>query len=177
MWRLDGEDTGLVVDLLGHVLPDALELAAAGTAGVLRLVVDLAARQVGRQRLALGLLLVALGGWRGHELLELAGQGLEVGVQGLFEQARLLGVEGFALGRELQPLEHGHLVRELVDGGLLERDLALAAGDVAIAARNLRVAAADLGLLGRQLAHQGANHFAQLLRVELFELRRVDHGT
>ena len=37
----------------------------------------------------------------------------QVGVDGLFDQTVLLGVEGFRLGGELQPLEHGHLVREL----------------------------------------------------------------
>ena len=44
----------------------------------------------------------------------------QVGVDRLFEQALLLGAEGLALGGELQPLEHRHLVRELVDDGLLE---------------------------------------------------------
>ena len=57
---LDGEHAGLVVQLLGHVLADALHRAAAAAGGVLGLVVDLAARQVRRQRLALGLLLLAL---------------------------------------------------------------------------------------------------------------------
>jgi hypothetical protein len=60
---------------------------------------------------------------------DLGGQRSQVGIQRLLDQALLLGREGLGvlltLGRELQPLEHGHLVRELVDGGLLEGDFAL----------------------------------------------------
>ena len=117
-------------------------------------VADLAARQVRRQRGALGLLLVGrvLGGRRA--LLDLQRQSGEVGVQRLFDQALLLGVEGFALGGELQALEHGHLVRELVDGGLLEGDLVALASHV---------------------DHQGAHDLAQLLRAEGFDLCAVDH--
>ena len=104
---------------------------------------------------ALGLLLLALALLVGHDLVEFGLQRRQVGVDGLFEQALLLGVEGLAPGGELQPLEHGHLVRDLVDRGLLERDLAVP---------------------GHDGAHQRADHLAQLRRVELVELRRVDHG-
>jgi hypothetical protein len=85
----------------------------------------------------------------------------KVGVDGLFDQALLLGVEGLGLGGELQSLEHRHLVVDLVDQCLLERDLA--------------IAALDLDPLGGHRAHQRANHLAQLLRVELVQLGRVDH--
>ena len=47
----------------------------------------------------------------------------QIHVQRLFQQALLLGGVGLALGGELQPLEDRVLVRELVDDGLLERDL------------------------------------------------------
>ena len=56
--------------------------------------------------------------------LDLSRERGQIGVQRLFDQALLLGRERLGLGGELQPLEHGHLVRELVDGGLLEGDLA-----------------------------------------------------
>jgi hypothetical protein len=46
---LDGEHAGLVVQLLGHVLADALHGLAAAAGGVLGLVADVAARQVRRQ--------------------------------------------------------------------------------------------------------------------------------
>ena len=59
-------------------------------------------------------------------------------------------------------------MRELVDGGLLERYLVFAAGELAITAFNL-------DLLAPQLAHQGLNHIAQLLRVEPVQLSCVDH--
>jgi hypothetical protein len=117
-------------------------------------VADLAPRQVLGQLLALGGSLVALGRCLRRQLLQLALQRLQIGVDRLFKQALLLGAEVLALGRELQPLEHGHLVRDLVDRGLLERDLAVALMD---------------------LAHQRAHDFAQLLRVQGLELRLVDH--
>ena len=63
--------------------------------------------------------------WSRGSLVDLGRQRRQVGVDRLFEQALLLGVEGLGLGGELQPLEHRHLVRELVDGGLLEGDLAI----------------------------------------------------
>lgn len=44
-------------------------------------------------------------------------------VESLFQQALLLGVVGFTLGCELQTLERGVLVGELVDDGLLERHI------------------------------------------------------
>jgi hypothetical protein len=61
-----------------------------------------------------------------------------------------------APGGKLQPLEHGHLVGDLVDRRLLEGDLAV---------------------LGDDGAAERADHLAQLRRVELAQVRRVDHGT
>jgi hypothetical protein len=124
---LDREDAGRVVQLLGHVFADALELAATTAGGVLGLVAMLGARQIARQHGTLGLLLVACVLAR-RALFDLQGQRRQVGVDGLFDEALLLGVEGLGLGRELQPLEHRHLVGELVDGGLLEGDLGALAG-------------------------------------------------
>ena len=64
----------------------------------------------------------------------------------LFQQALLLGVVGLALGGELQPLEHRHLVRELVDDRLLEGDLATCAArpQLATAAQLLRIQRVDV---------------------------------
>ena len=158
---LHGEHAGLVVQLLGHVLADALQLAATAAGGVLGFVVDLPARQALRQRLALWLLLVVLVLRRRGCLLDLGGQGGQVGVDGFFQQALLLGVEGLGLGRELQPLQDRHLVGELVDEGLLEGDLA--------------ILALDLGRLICHRAGQREHRLAQLLRVQLAEVRGVDH--
>jgi hypothetical protein len=121
------------------------------------------ARQVSRQRGALGLLLVGVVLRSRLALLDLLRQRGQVGVDGLFDQAFLFGVEGFALGGKLQALEHRHLVRELVDRRLLERDVVLAALD-------------DLAL-GLHFAQQRAHCLAQLLRAERFELCVVDHET
>ena len=118
---LHGEDAGLVVQLLSDVLADALHRAATAAGGALGLVADLAARQVRGQLLALGLLLVLGRLLLDLELLDLLGQCGQIGIEGLLDQALLLGGERLALGSELQLLEHRHLVRELVDGGLLER--------------------------------------------------------
>ena len=64
---LNGEHARGVVELLADVFTDALELAAAGTLGAVRLVEYQRARQFGRQRRSLGLLpWLALGGlWPG----------------------------------------------------------------------------------------------------------------
>ena len=120
---LHREHAGLVVQLLGHVLADALHRGAAAAGGVLGLVADLAARQVGRQLLALGDLLLTGRLGRGLHALDLGGHRRQVAVQRLFQQALLLGAVGLAPGGELQPLEDRVLVRELVDDRLLERDL------------------------------------------------------
>ena len=56
------EDARHVVQLLGHVLADALHLAATGARGGLWFVANLAPWQVIGQRVAFGLLPV--GGWR-----------------------------------------------------------------------------------------------------------------
>jgi hypothetical protein len=146
---LDREHAGLVVELLGHVFADALHRLAAAAGGVRGLVADLAARQVRGQLLALGLLLlVARLGGRLLGGLDLGGHGSQVHVQRLFEQALLLGCERFGLGRELQPLEHGVLVRELVD----QRALVM------------------------QLDLQPLHCLAQLRLIEGVEVVRGDHG-
>jgi hypothetical protein len=92
----------------------------------MRFMAQLAARQVRRQRLALRLFLRSRRRLRGGPLARhLVAQRLQIGVDRLLQEAFLLGVERFAAGGELQPLEHRHLVRELVDGGLLEHQLPL----------------------------------------------------
>jgi hypothetical protein len=77
---LDGEDARLVVELLGDVLADALHLPAAAAGGAWRLVADLAARQVCRQRSSLGLSLLFARSVRGPERLDLDGHRRQVSV-------------------------------------------------------------------------------------------------
>jgi len=100
--------------------------------------------------LALGLLLLALRSWYCCERFQLTLHRGEVGVDRLVQQALLLGVEGFRLGSELQPLEYSHLVCELVDGRLLERDLV--------------IATLDLELVGCGPSPQGEHHRAVAAR-------------
>jgi hypothetical protein len=142
---LDGKHAGLVVELLGHVLADALHGLAAAAGGVLRFVANLAAWQVHRQLLALGVLPV----WPGRLVnFDLGRERGQVGIQRLFDQALLLGAVGLGLRGELQPLEHGHLVRELVD----QRALVM------------------------QLDSQPLHCLAQLGLIESVEVVRGDHG-
>jgi hypothetical protein len=159
---LHREGAGCVVELLGHVLANALERAAATARRGLRLVVDLASWKVGRQCLALGLSFLAavLGRW--NQPLDLASKRLEVLVDGFFQQALLLRAEALASGGELQSLEDRHLVRELVDHGLLERHGAFMARD-------------ELGL-EHNLRSRGAQCLAQLLRVQRVDVVVCDHG-
>jgi len=159
---LHRERTGRVVELLGHVLADALERAAATARRGLRLVAYLASWEVRLQCVALGLaLLAAVLGDRNHSL-DLAGKRLEILVDGFFEQALLLRAEAFAGGSELQSLQHRHLVRELVDHGLLEHHGAFMASN-------------ELGL-ERDLRSRGAPCLAQLLRVPRVDVVVCDHG-
>ena len=113
---LDTEHTRHVAQLLGHVLAHALHLAAALAHGGFGLVADLAPRQVGWQRRALGnLLLFNLGGrLRFLQRIDLRGHGRQVGLDLVFEQALLFGVEAFGLSRELHALQERVLVREFV---------------------------------------------------------------
>ena len=74
---------------------------------------DLAARQVGRQRLAFGLLL-GLGRTRRRlKRFNLLGDGRQVRLDLVFQQAALLGVKALGLGRELHALQERVLVGEL----------------------------------------------------------------
>ena len=119
---LDGEDARLVVQLLGHVLADALHGLPAAAGRVLGIMAHVATRQVRRQLLAPRQLpFTSSAAWL--QRLNLGGNGREVAVQRLVQEAPLLGAEPLALRGELQPLEDGVLVRELVDDSLLERGL------------------------------------------------------
>lgn len=82
---------------------------------------DVGAGQIRGQDLAFGLLF-GLGplGIIALELLDLIVDRLQILIQCFFQQTALLGAEALRLGRELQALEDGVLVGELVDGGLFE---------------------------------------------------------
>ena len=131
---LHGEDARHVVQLLGHVLSDALELAAATWRAACRgrgFVVYLASRQMGRQRCAFGLLLLA-GRLDRTQLFDLVLNGGQIAVEFLFQQVALIGAVTFGLGGELQPLEKRALVGELlVEGALVTQFREQALGDFA----------------------------------------------
>lgn len=116
------EDTRLVVQLLGHILPNASHLAATTAGGDVWLVADFDAWQVRWQRLALRLVFDARRDSFGVELGHIVMNGLRVLIQRFFQQASLLGAEALGLRSKLQPFEQRVLMREFVDGGLLEGD-------------------------------------------------------
>ncbi len=107
---LDGEGARGVVELLADVFTDALELAAAGTLGAVRLVEYQRARQFGRQRRSLGLLpWLALGGlWSGR--FKLCLDGGDVGLDHLVQQIELVGIELLAAAGEAVAPQHGEFV-------------------------------------------------------------------
>ncbi len=172
---LHGEGAGRVVQLLADVFADALHLAAAATGRALGLVLDLHARQVCGQRSTTGLGLGGVGGvgllgWCWAQCLEFGLQRGQVGIQGLVEQAALIGVQLLALGGELQALVAGNLVREQIDLGLLEVDFLILA-DQALLMRG------KLLILVPHLDQQALGQGAQLLRVHVLKLLGIDdHG-
>ncbi|EKD96578.1 MAG: hypothetical protein ACD_23C01393G0001 [uncultured bacterium] len=110
---LHREHAGHIVELFGHVFADAFHLTAALAGGRIGLVADLAARQIGRQRLAFGLLFGLRGSGRRLQLLDLQADSRQVGLDLVFEQAALLGVEALGLCGELHAFQERILVGEL----------------------------------------------------------------
>ncbi len=155
---LDAQHPRAVVELVGHNLADALEGAAAGTGGALGLVADPSVRQVRGQRLALVLLLLPCA----DGTVASSSNSHSIAADGLFQQALLLGIDGVRPGCEPQPLEHGHLVCEFVDGGSLECHLV--------------VATCNLKLVGCGPSSEREDQLALLLRVQVVKVGRVDRG-
>lgn len=106
------EDAGHVVQLLGHILANALELATALACRGRGFVADLASWQIGRQRRALGLLVGDR--LRRAQLPDLMLNGRQIAVEFFFQQVALLGAVALGLGRELQPLEQCAFIGELL---------------------------------------------------------------
>ena len=124
--------------------------------------VKLAPWQIGGQRHATGL------SWCGWFALDaVLAQGLElvlnrcdIGVDGLIEQAQLIGVEAFATATKLPALKHRDLMGEHEDALLFSLDGLVALSDVSLAlgdeARELGQLLALIGELGHQLMSQVA---------------------
>ena len=124
--------------------------------------VKLAPWQIGGQRHATGL------SWCGWFALDaVLAQGLElvlnrcdIGVDGLIEQAQLIGVEAFATATKLPALKHRDLMGKHEDALLFSLDGLVALSDISIAlgdeARELGQLLALIGELGHQLMSQVA---------------------
>ena len=116
---LDREDAGRVVELLAHILADALQTAAAAALGVLGLVADLPAREDCRQRHAARLFLR-----RRRRLLSRSASisrlMASISASMLSSRSERCTASSCSLRRSIVPALQGrHLVRELVDLQLL----------------------------------------------------------
>lgn len=87
--------------------------------------VDLGARQLGRQRLASGLALGRRRADTGLELLELFAHRRKIGLGGLLEELHLLGGQALGPHAEAMTLVQRQLMREPLDLGLTPHELAL----------------------------------------------------
>ena len=128
--------------------------------------VHLGARQVGWQRGTTRRLFRPPSVCHRGELFEFLLDGRDVGVQGFVQEAALSGVQALAGGSKLSAPQQGDLVRELVDLGLLEVDLAVLEGDDAL----LLAGAID----------QATQQLAQLYcveSIEVIELGYMQHDT
>ena len=119
----DGEYAGRVIEFFADVLADALQLAAAGTLDVLRLMTNHGARKLCRQHCALGLL--AGVGWssRGIDGFQLRLDGGNVSVEQVIQQAVLVRAQLLATLGKFMPFVPGDFVCELLKDGLIAVDL------------------------------------------------------
>jgi hypothetical protein len=151
----DGEHARRVIQLFADVFTDALQLAAAGTLGVLRLVTDHGARKLRWQCCALGLLPGF--GWNRRRIdgFQLRLDSGDVGVEQVIQQAALVGAQLLATLGKLVPFEPGDFVGELLDDGLI---------------------AGDLFAHRIDLREQLRGQCAQLVRCQLVEIGRGSHA-
>jgi len=163
---LDREHAWAVVQPFRDILADALERCTAATLRRIRLVPQHGAGQVRRQRSTTGRarrIGLCIGRTALTQGLEFSLDGGQVGVDGFVEQAGLLLVgQAFAAGSELEPAQHGDLVRELVDLGLTELEFLILGFD-------------DGVLLG-QLIEQSCSQLLQLEMTESIQIDRFRHG-
>lgn len=134
-----------VVELLAHVLADALHFAAAAAHAALGLVADLDPRQVRGQGCAHGLVPGQVITLAGLQRLELLLDRFEVGADRLLEQARLHALQLLAAGSKAPALDQRHLVGQLLD---------------------LELPVPELVILARDLVDQLGGQSAQLLRIQ-----------
>jgi len=120
---LHGEHARHVVELLRNVFTDAMHLTAAGAHCAGRLVPQLTPRQIGGQRLAFRL--TRLAHLRARQCFEFVAHRLRICIERFLERLALLGTEALRLRSKLQALEHGVLVRELLDQRALVAQLRL----------------------------------------------------
>lgn len=120
---LDLEPAGDVVELLAHILANALQRRAATADGAFGLMMYVAPRQVRRQGVALGLVPCRAGRIVRTQSSELRRERLEISRDRVFEQVALRAMPPLAPCRKLPALEKRPFMRELVDLELLVTQL------------------------------------------------------
>ena len=108
------KDPWRVVELLAHILVNAVKATAAAALGILGLVMDLAAREGSRQGHAARLLLRQ----RGRlftQCLKLEADRFDVRIDAFIQERTLHDIHLLAASIELPAFQDRHLVRELVD--------------------------------------------------------------
>ena len=134
------EHAGRVIELLAHILADALERSSRSCIGYPR--ARDALPGAGTRAGSRDATRLPLRRWRdglSPKRLDLEADGLEIRIDALIQQRALHGIELLAAPRVAPALEDRHLVRELVDLQLLVLELF-------IAASQLRFMCAELGI-------------------------------
>src|SRR6185437_1329681 len=134
---LDLEHSRGVIELLAHILPDALQAAATSTLGLLRLVADLPTREAGRQRHP-AWLRFGCRRWLVLQRFELEADGLQIRINALIQKRALYRIEHLAVTAVAPALEGRHLVGELIDLQLLVFEFLIALCQQRIALGELR---------------------------------------
>ena len=111
---LDLEHVRDVIELLAHILADALQAAAAAALSMFGLVADLPARERCRQCHPAGLRFWRRGGLF-LERFDLQANGLDIRIDALIQEGALHDIELLAVPTIAPALQGRHLVRQLID--------------------------------------------------------------
>ena len=119
----DGKYARRVIELLAHVLADALKLAATSALSIFRFVMNHGAGKLWRQRRSLWFLARLFWSRSWQECAQLGVDSLKISIKQVVEQVALLRADLLAALGKPVPLEDGDLVGQLFNDGLIAMDL------------------------------------------------------